>query len=257
MEININCDLGETSKFCSTENDPLLLDIVNSANVACGYHAGDAPTMKKTIEISKKNGVSIGAHPSFNDPENFGRKRLNLPSNEITKLIIDQINILTEIAKKVSMRVTHVKPHGALNNMACENFELASVIAKSIIQANKDLIFLVPTGSEMEKAGKKLKMKVAAEIFADRNYEDDGNLVSRSKPNALITDPEIAKKHVIKMVKNQALNCFSGKQIPCDIDSVCVHGDGKSAVGTAKEIKDELIKKGVTLRPLDQLKKFA
>jgi len=257
MEININCDLGETSKFCSTENDPLLLGIVNSANVACGYHAGDEPTMNKTVEISKKNGVSIGAHPSFNDPENFGRKRLNLQPEEITKLIIDQINILTEIAEKNSMKVTHVKPHGALNNMACENFELASVIAKSIIQKNKDLIFLVPTGSEMEKAGKKLKMKVAAEIFADRNYEDDGNLVSRSKPNALITDPEVAKNHVIKMVKNQALNCFSGKQIPCDIDSICVHGDGKNAVGTAKEIRDGLIKTGVTLRPLDQLKKFA
>ena len=256
MEININCDLGETSKFCSTENDPLLLGIVNSANVACGYHAGDEPTMKKTVEISKKNGVSIGDHPSFNDPENFGRKRLNLQPEEITKLIIDQINILTEIAEKNSMKVTHVKRHGALNNMACENFELASIIAKSIIQKNKDLIFLVPTGSEMEKAGKKLKMKVAAEIFADRNYEDDGNLVSRSKPNALITDPEVAKNHVIKMVKNQALNCFSGKQIPCDIDSICVHGDGKNAVGTAKEIRDGLIKTGVTLRPLDQLKKF-
>ena len=257
MEININCDLGETSKFCSTENDPLLLGIVNSANVACGYHAGDKLTMQKTVEISKKNGVSIGAHPSFNDPENFGRKRLDLPSKEITKLIIEQVNILGEIAEKISMKVTHVKPHGALNNMACENFDLANVIAKSIIQANKDLIFLVPTGSEMEKAGKKLNMKVAAEIFADRNYEDDGNLVSRSKPNALITDPEIAKKHVIKMVKNQSINCFSGKEIPCDIDSVCVHGDGKSAVITAKEIKEGLVKNGVTLRPLDQLKKFA
>ena len=257
MEININCDLGETSKFCSTENDPLLLGIVNSANVACGYHAGDKPTMMKTVEISKKNGVSIGAHPSFNDPENFGRKRLDLPSKEITKLIIDQINILSEIAEKNSMRVTHVKPHGALNNMACENFDLANIIANSIIQANKDLIFLVPTGSQMEKAGKKLNMKVAAEIFADRNYEDDGNLISRSKPNALITDPELAKEHVIKMVRNQALNCYSGKEIPCDIDSVCVHGDGKSAVVTAKEIKDGLVKNGVTLRPLDQLKKFA
>ena len=109
----------------------------------------------------------------------------------------------------------------------------------------------------MERAGKKLKMKIAAEIFADRNYEDDGNLVSRSKPNALITDPEIAKRHVIKMVKNQALNCFSGKEIKCEIDSVCVHGDGKNAVKTAKEIKDGLIKSGVILKPLDQLKKFS
>ena len=257
MEININCDLGETSKFCSTENDPLLLGIVNSANVACGYHAGDKPTMKKTVEISKKNGVSIGAHPSFNDPENFGRKRLNLTPKEIANLIIDQINILDSIAEKNSMRVTHVKPHGALNNMACENFELADIIARSIMQINKDLIFLVPTGSEMEKAGKKLKMKVAAEIFADRNYEDDGNLVSRSKSNALITDPEIAKKHVVKMVQNQSLNCFSGKQIRCEIDSICVHGDGKSAVSTAKLIRDGLIKTGIKLKPLDKLKKFS
>ncbi len=256
MEININCDLGENSKFCSTENDPMLLGIVNSANVACGYHAGDKATMEKTVETSKKNGVSIGAHPSFNDPENFGRKRLNLQPSEINKLIVDQINILSEIAQKNSMKVTHVKPHGALNNMACEDFELAKVIAKSIFVADKDLIFLVPTGSEMEKAGKKLDMKVAAEIFADRNYEDDGNLISRSKPNALITDPEIAKNHIVKMVKNQAINCFSGKQIPCEIDSICVHGDGKSAVSTAKKIKEGLLKNGVELKTLVQLKKF-
>ena len=256
MEININCDLGESSKLHSAENDPLLLKIVNSANIAYGYHAGDKPTMEKTIEISKKNKVSIGAHPSFNDPENFGRKRLNLPSSEITKLIIDQINILTEVAIKAGMKVTHVKPHGALNNMACENYELAKIISESIMKVNKELIFLVPTGSQMEKAGKKLGMKIATEIFADRNYEDDGNLVSRSKENAMITDPEIAKKHVIKMVESQALNCYSGKQIPCEIDSICVHGDGKSAVGTAKQIREGLIKSGVTLNPLDKMKKF-
>ena len=256
MEININCDLGESSKFCSTENDPLLLKIINSANIACGYHAGDKPTMEKTIKISKENSVSIGAHPSFNDPENFGRKRLNLPSDEITKLIIDQINILSNIANTSGIKVTHVKPHGALNNMACEDYELAKIISDSIIKVNKDLIFLVPTGSQMEKAGKKLGMKIATEIFADRNYEDNGNLVSRSKSNAMITDPEIAKKHVIKMVENQALNCYSGKQIPCEIDSVCVHGDGQSAVNTAKQIREGLIKAGVTLNPLDKMKKF-
>jgi len=256
MEININCDLGESSKLHSTENDPLLLEIVNSANIACGYHAGDKPTMEKTIEISKKNNVSIGAHPSFNDPENFGRKRLNLPSSEIKKLVIDQINILSNVADNKGIKVTHVKPHGALNNMACESYDLAKVISESIIQVNKELIFLVPTGSQMEKAGKKLGMKIAAEIFADRNYEDNGNLVSRSKDNAMIIDPEVAKKHVIKMVENQALNCYSGKQIPCEIDSICVHGDGKSAVNTAKEIKDGLIRSGVILKPLDKMKKF-
>ena len=256
MEININCDLGESSKLHSTENDPLLLEIVNSANIACGYHAGDKLTMEKTIEISKKNKVSIGAHPSFNDPENFGRKRLNLSSDEITKLIIDQINILSDVAINAGVKVTHVKPHGALNNMACENYDLAKVISESIMQVNKKLIFLVPTGSQMEKAGKKLGIKIAAEIFADRNYEDDGNLVSRSKENAMIADPEIAKKHVIKMVESQALNCYSGKQIPCEIDSICVHGDGKSAVNTAKQIREGLIKSGMTLNPLDKMKKF-
>ena len=145
MEININCDLGEKSKHHSNKNDPNLLEIVNSANVACGYHAGDDDSMKQVVQISKKNGVSIGAHPSFKDPENFGRKRLKLSSKEISKLIIDQINILSEIAEKNSMKVTHVKPHGALNNMACEDYELASVISKSILNVDKDLIFLVPT----------------------------------------------------------------------------------------------------------------
>ena len=256
MEININCDLGESSKLHSTENDPLLLKVVNSANIACGYHAGDKATMEKTIEISKKNNVSIGAHPSFNDPENFGRKRLNLPLSEISKLVIDQIDILSNVASKKGVKVTHVKPHGALNNMACENYDLAKVISESIIKVNKELIFLVPTGSQMEKAGKKLGMKIATEIFADRNYEDDGNLVSRSKDNAMITDPEAAKKHVIKMVENQALNCYSGKQIPCEIDSICVHGDGRSAVNTAEQIKKGLIKSGVTLSSLDKMKKF-
>ena len=256
MEININCDLGESSKLHSTENDPLLLNIVNSANIACGYHAGDKKTMEKTIEISKINKVSIGAHPSFDDKENFGRKRLNLPPLEIKKLIINQINLLSKIAKSKDMKVTHVKPHGALNNMACENYELAKIIAESIIEVNKNLIFLVPAGSQMEKAGEKLRMKIASEIFADRNYEDDGNLISRSKKNAMITNPKIAEEHIIKMVQNQALNCYSGKQIPCEIDSICVHGDGLSAVNTAKKIKEGLIRSGVTLMTLDKMKKF-
>ena len=256
MEININCDLGEKSKFHSTKNDPDLLKIVNSANIACGYHAGDKETMNRVIEISKTNQVSIGAHPSFNDPENFGRKKINLNSSEVTKLIVDQYEILQKIAQNHNENVTHIKPHGALNNMACEDLELATTIAKAINSINKDIIFLVPTGSKMELVGKKLNMKIACEIFADRNYEDDGNLVSRSKDNALITNPDVAKKHVLKMVKNQALNCFSGKKIPCKIDSVCIHGDNESSLATAKSIKDNLIDNGLKLKPLNKMKKF-
>ena len=256
MEININCDLGEKSKFHSIKNDPELLNIVNSANIACGYHAGDDETMEMVIKISKDNGVSIGAHPSFNDLENFGRKRINLSSSEIKKLIIEQYEILQTIAQKHNEKVTHIKPHGALNNMACEDLELANILANTIYKIDKDIIYLVPTGSKMEVAAKRLNMKIACEIFADRNYEDDGNLISRSKPNALITDPEIAKKHVLNMVKNQSLNCMSGKKIPCEIDSVCIHGDNKNSLDTAKLIKKDLVKNDFVLKPLNKMKKF-
>ena len=256
MEININCDLGEKSKFHSIENDPKLLDIVNSANIACGYHAGDEPTMDMIIKISKKNGVSIGAHPSFNDPENFGRKRMNLNSLEIKELIYEQYEILQKIALKNNENVTHIKPHGALNNMACEDLELATTLATAINEIDKNIIYLVPTGSKMEIAAKKLDMKIACEIFADRNYEDNGNLVSRSKPNALITDPKVAQEHVLTMVKNQALNCLSGKKIPCEIDSVCIHGDNESSLNTAKYIKKNLLENGLNLKRLNKMKKF-
>ncbi len=256
MEININCDLGEKSKHHSNKYDPDLLEIVNSANIACGYHAGDEETMNQVVKISKKNGVSIGVHPSFNDPENFGRERMNLSSNEIKKLLIDQYEILQNIASNHGDKVTHIKPHGALNNMACEDLELSTIIAKVINEIDKDLIYLVPTGSKMEKAAKKFNMKIACEIFADRNYEDDGNLVSRKKSHALITNPEEAKKHVLKMVKNQALNCHSGKQIPCEIDSVCIHGDNISSLATAKSIKNNLLENELKLKPLNKMEKF-
>ena len=256
IEININCDLGEKSKHHSDKHDPDLLEIVNSANIACGYHAGDKETMNKVVEISKKNGVSIGAHPSFNDPENFGRERMNLSSSEIEKLIIDQYEILQIISSDHGENVTHIKPHGALNNMACEDLSLSEILAKTIYNIDKNLIYLVPTGSKMEEAAKKFDMKIACEIFADRNYEDDGNLVSRSKPSAVITDPERCKKHVLDMIENQSIYCLSGKKIKCDIDSICIHGDNTDSLETAKQIKKVLEENNIYLKPLNKLKKF-
>ena len=181
---------------------------------------------------------------------------MNLSSTEIKKLINDQYEILQNIASKYEEDVTHIKPHGALNNMACEDIDLATTLAKTIKEINRDLIYLVPTGSKMEEAAKTLDMKIACEIFADRNYEDNGNLVSRKKPHALITNPEDAKKHVLKMVKTQSLNCHSGKQIPCEIDSVCIHGDNLSSLETARSIKENLVKNGLELKPLNNMKKF-
>lgn len=256
MEVNINSDLGESSKFHSTENDPALLKIVNSANIACGYHAGDEETMEKTIRISKDNGVSIGSHPSYLDKENFGRKRMNISPEEVTKLVINQCEILNKVADKLKMKVTHVKPHGALSNMACESYELSFTIAKAIKQFDPNIIFLAHAQTEMEKAGRDLKLRIACEVFADRNYEDNGYLVARSKPNAMVLGREESARHVLRMLENKALNCYSGKQIPCDIDSICVHGDEQTAVDNAQYLREVLIKNGFQLKSLDKLKKI-
>ena len=256
MEINLNCDLGEKSIHYDGKNDNSLLEIINSANIACGYHAGNIEIIDSTIKQSKKNQVSIGAHPGFNDPKNFGRKRINLSENELYNLITKQLEIINKIANENKYPITHVKPHGALNNMACENIDISMIIGKAIKDFNKDLIYVVLPLNEMEKAAKKLDLKFACEIFADRNYEDDGNLVSRKKPHALITDPEQAKKHVLKMVQTQSLNCHSGKQIPCEIDSVCIHGDNMSSLETARSIRKNLIDNGLILKTLNKMKKF-
>ena len=253
MEINLNCDLGETSKFCSTENDPELLKIVNTANIACGYHAGDIKTMRNTIIIAKKNSVSIGAHPSFNDKENFGRKRINLKNNEIERLVTDQLLIISKIAKEENYPITHVKPHGALNNMACENYEISKSIGKAILNFDKNLIYVCLPVTQMEKAGRDLNMRIACEIFADRNYEDNGNLVSRELPNALITDPNEALKNIILMLKEKSIISYSGKKIPCSIDTICLHGDGKTALEMANRLKTGLLDKNIKLKPLTEI----
>ena len=256
METNLNCDLGETSIHHSAKNDLKLLELINTANIACGYHAGDEQTMKKTIEIAKKNNVSIGAHPGFADKENFGRNRINLSKNEVKKLVHDQITILSNISKSKGLKLTHVKPHGALNNMACEDFDLSLLIGEVIKEFNKDLIFMVLPLTEMEKAGRKLDLKIACEIFADRNYDDNGYLVSRDKPHALITDSLLATKNVSKMLNEKSIYCYSGKRIPCKIDSICVHGDGEKAIEIVSNLKKNLITEGFQFKPLNQLKKF-
>ena len=256
METNLNCDLGETSIHHSAENDPELMKLINTANIACGFHAGDEETMKKTVDLAIKHNVSIGAHPGFADKENFGRKRVNLTKDEIKKLILDQIQILSEISESRGLSLTHVKPHGALNNMACENYELSFTIGQTIKELNRDLIFMVLPETEMEKAGKDLNLKVACEIFADRNYEDNGRLVSRDQSYALKSDAVEATQNIVNMLNDKSILCYSGKRIPCQIDSICVHGDGKNAVEIVKNIKINLEKAGLILRPLNKLEKF-
>ena len=256
METNLNCDLGETSIQHSAENDPELMKLINTANIACGFHAGDEETMKKTVDLAIKYNVNIGAHPGFADKENFGRNRINLTKDEIKKLILDQIQILSEISESRGLSLTHVKPHGALNNMACENYELSFTIGQTIKEFNRDLIFMVLPETEMEKAGKDLNLNVACEIFADRNYEDNGRLVSRDQSYALKSDVVEATQNIINMLNDKSILCYSGKRIPCQIDSICVHGDGNNAVDIVRNIKINLEKAGIILRPLNKLEKF-
>ena len=256
METNLNCDLGEKSILHDGKNDEELMKIVNTANVACGYHAGNHEIMKNTIRIAKRHMVSVGAHPGFNDKKNFGRKRIYLDNKEIKKLVTDQIKILSEIANKENWNLTHVKPHGALNNMACEDYDLSITIGQAIKEFDPHLIYLVLPLTEMEKAAKKINIKFATEIFADRNYDDNGLLLSRNDKNGMINSTKEAINNVERMLENKSICCFSGKKIPCEIDSICVHGDGKLALSIAKSLKNFLIENKIELKPLNELKKF-
>ena len=256
METNLNCDLGEKSIHYDGKNDEALLKIINTANIACGYHAGDNATMKNTIQLAKKNNVSVGAHPGFNDKNNFGRKRVNLEKKEIKKLIIDQINILNEIADKADWRLTHVKPHGALNNMACEDYDLSLTIGEAIIECDPELIYMILPLTEMENAAKKLNIKFAAEIFADRNYDDNGLLMPRSNSNSMVNDVQVVVNNVTNMLENKSIYCYSGKKIACEFESICIHGDGKLALDIATSLSKSLKQDGFTLKPLNQLNKF-
>ena len=256
MEINLNCDLGEKSIHYSGINDLKLLKLINTTSIACGYHAGTILTIKETLINAKKNYVSVGAHPGFQDKKNFGRKKINLTKNELIKLILDQLEIITEISLFNNWPITHVKPHGALNNMACENIEISLVIGKIIKEFNKDLIFVVSPTTQMETAAKKMKLKYACEIFADRNYHDNGQLIPRDKKNALILDPIVASKNVLKMLNESSIISYSGKKIKCDIDTICIHGDNKNATILAKELKKILSINNYNFLNLNKLSKF-
>ena len=256
MQINLNCDLGEKSLHYDGRHDSGLLKIINSANIACGYHAGNNLVIDKTIKEAKKNKVSIGAHPGFKDLENFGRKKIHLSKIELIDLIWKQLVLINEIAIKNNTKVTHVKPHGALSNLASENIEVALTIGETIQKFNNELIYVVLPLTKMEKAARKINSKYANEIFADRNYEDNGQLVSRNKKNALIKDSKTSIKNIMNMLYNSSIISYSGKKIKCNIDTICIHSDAKNSLLLAKSIKSILIKNNYELINLNKMKKF-
>lgn len=253
-EINLNSDLGESFGPWHMGDDQTMLGIVNSANVACGFHASDPVVMTQTVRLARENGVSIGAHPSFPDLQGFGRRQMRLDAAEIEALVAYQIGALCGIAASQGARVTHVKPHGALSNMASVEPAMAQAIARAIKAVDRSLIFLATAGSEMSKAGRAEGLRVAQEIFADRSYDDAGNLTKRGHPQAMIHDPAAALAHVRRMVEAQAIFSLSGKKIPTDIHSICVHGDGEAAVAVATAVRDGLRAAQVRLLPLPELR---
>lgn len=233
--IDINCDMGE-----GFGNDELIMPYISSANIACGYHAGDEDTMRQTVQLCKKYNVAVGAHPSFLDKENFGRTDMQLHPGEVYEIIVKQINCLEKIAEENDVPLHHVKPHGALYNMAARDKALAPFVALAILDTNSNYILYGLSGSYLIKEGKNLGLKTANEVFADRTYKDDGSLTSRSKPGALIEDTDKAVVQILQMVKEGTVTSITGKKVPILAETICIHGDSEHAVEFAKAIHHAL-----------------
>ena len=256
-EINLNADMGESFGAYTIGNDAAMLEVVSSANIACGFHAGDPLVMRETVGLAFRNGVSVGAHPGFPDIQGFGRRKMNMSAKEVEAITIVQIGALQAVAAAAGGKVTHVKPHGALNNIAAVDDTLAEALARAIRAVDPGLIFLAPACSAMARASEKLGLKTAIEIFADRAYAHDGQLVTRGQPGAMIHEPEEALAHVLRMVREQALFPLAGGRIDTPVDSVCVHGDGPEAEATARTVREGLAKEGYAVTTLPAMAKFA
>jgi UPF0271 protein len=251
--INLNADMGEGFGAYDIGNDEALLPIIRSANVACGFHAGDPAVMHRIVRDAVKEGVSIGAHPGLNDIWGFGRRRIDTKPDDLEYMTAYQIGALQALAAYAGAKVTHVKPHGALNNMAAESADYAMAIGRAIKTVDPDLIYVALAGSEMETAGRKLGLRVAREGFCDRQYDDDGNLASRKIPGTVLRDPETVKEQVVRMVIDGEIVSRNGKTISRRVDSLCVHGDEPTAVAVARAARESLEAAGVKVVPLTEM----
>ena len=252
-KIDLNCDLGESFGNYKMGLDDEVIRHISSANVACGFHASDPLVMQKTVALAKENGVCIGAHPGFPDLVGFGRRNMSVSPAEAKAFVQYQIGALDAFCKAAGVKLCHVKPHGALYNMAGKDEILAQAVCEGIFEYDSNLILLGLSGSKMIEAGKKIGLRTASEVFADRAYEADGSLVARSKPGAVITDENLAVSRVVEMVKNGRVTSITGNEIEIKADSICLHGDGVKAVEFAKRIKEELLKNDVEIVPLREL----
>jgi 5-oxoprolinase (ATP-hydrolysing) subunit A len=250
MTIDLNCDLGEGFGAWEMGNDAAMIELATSVNIACGFHAGDADTMRKTVGLAKARGVSIGAHPGYRDLHGFGRRPIpGLSSAEIENLVAYQIGALQAVATLAGHKVTHVKAHGALSNVACDDEATARAIASAIKAVDRNLVFVVLANSKLVAAGDAAGLPMAHEIFADRAYEDDGSLVSRRKPGAVLHDPAQIAARVVRMVQDGAVTSVSGKVIKMRTDTLCIHGDTPGAVEIGRGVRQALKDNGIDVAP--------
>ncbi|WP_323002154.1 5-oxoprolinase subunit PxpA [Denitromonas sp.] len=253
MKLNLNADLGESFGAWPMGADAALLPIVDSANIACGFHAGDPRVMRHTVRTALASGTTLGAHPAFPDLQGFGRRKMQLPPDELEAMVIYQVAALAGMAQAEGGRLTHVKPHGALNNMACEDAAMAEAIARAVRAFDRHLILLAPATSELASAGQHAGLPVALEAFADRAYTPRGTLVPRSQPGAVLHDPAECIAHVRRLLAAGGLVALDGTVLPTPIHSICVHGDNAEAVDTARALRAALLADGHILAGLPEV----
>lgn len=248
--VDLNADMGESFGDWVMGNDAALLDVVTSANIACGFHAGDPDVMAGTMGKALENGVGLGAHPGFADLQGFGRRRLKLPADSLRNMIRYQIGAAQGMAHALGTELSHIKLHGALSNMASEDRDHARICYEAVRDTAPEAIIMVLAGTVMQEVAEELGLKWAGEIFADRAYNDDATLVDRSLPGAVIHDASRAAARMVEMVREGAIISQSGKRLPVRIDTICMHGDTDGAIEIAKSVKAALIADGVDVRRL-------
>ena len=246
-KIDLNCDMGESFGAWRMGNDAALMDYVSSVNIACGFHAGDASVIRKTIETAKKKGISVGAHPSFPDLQGFGRREMKLSKEEVFDIVLYQISAVKGICEAYCIKLHHVKPHGALYNQAAREPELAAAVAKAVKSLDKNLILYGLSGSHLISEAEKIGLKTASEVFADRTYTNEGNLTPRTKANALIHDTNQAVSQVLQMIIDENVTATNGEKVSLKAETICIHGDGSNALEFAKTIRENLLRNKIEI----------
>ena len=251
VSVDLNCDMGESFGAWTMGRDAELMEYVSSVNIACGFHAGDASTIKQTVEMAVAKGAAIGAHPSYPDLQGFGRRNMSLSPQEVFDVVLYQVSALKGICEASGAKLHHVKPHGALYNQAAKDRELALAIANAVVSLDRSLVLYGLSGSSLISESEKTGLKTASEAFADRTYQADGSLTPRTESNALIEDVEKAAGQVLQMVKNGTVSATNGETVRIKAETICIHGDGGRALEFARAINAILIKSGISISPPD------